>query len=176
MQRFLSSAASSSSGRAEPLATPSSSASSAVQRATSLRSAEQPATPSDSKILSIRDVQRWLAQEPIASCISADAQRIREAVAVLLHPTPRKEDVRPLQPQWHIARQRDRKQRSPEDVLQELEDKVIKAAQKVQHNMSDSAGQPAVLADSADQPALSGSSAYSATCTTILLLSPNLKT
>ena len=50
MHRFLSFAASSSSGGAE-------------QPATSLRSAEQPATPSQLKIASIRDVQRWLAQK-----------------------------------------------------------------------------------------------------------------
>ena len=79
MKRFLSSAAPSSSGRAEP---PSSS-SSAEQPATSLRSAEQPATPSQLKISSMRDVERWLAEEPIASCESAEMQRIREAAAVL---------------------------------------------------------------------------------------------
>ena len=102
MKRFLSSAAPSSSGRTE---TPSSS-SSAEQPATSLRSAEQPATPSHLKILSIRDVQRWLAEEPIASCSSADAQRIREAVAVLSHPKPRQEDVRPLQSKWQVAQKK----------------------------------------------------------------------
>ena len=107
MKRFLSSAAPSSSGRAEP---PSSS-SSAEQPATSLRSAEQPATPSHLKILSIRDVQRWLAEEPIASCSSADAQRIREAVAVLSHPKPRQEDVRPLLSKWQVLQQKKRKNR-----------------------------------------------------------------
>jgi hypothetical protein len=49
MQRFMSSAASSSSGRAERPATVSSGASSAEQPATSLPSPEQPATPSYSK-------------------------------------------------------------------------------------------------------------------------------
>ena len=34
------------------------------------------ADPSHLKILSIRDVQRWLAEEPIASCSNADMQRI----------------------------------------------------------------------------------------------------
>ena len=76
MHRFMSSAASSSSGRAERPATASSSSGSAEQPATSLRSAEQLTTPFHSKILSIRDVQRWLAEEPIASCSSADTQRI----------------------------------------------------------------------------------------------------
>ena len=68
MNRFMFSAAPSGSGRAE--------------RAAAAGSAEQPHTPSHLKILSIHDVQRWLAQEPIASCSSADAQGVREAVAV----------------------------------------------------------------------------------------------
>ena len=82
MHRFMSSVASSSSGRAEQPAAASSSSNSAEQPTASLRSAEQPATLSRLKILSIRDVQRWLADEPIASCSSADVQRIREAAAV----------------------------------------------------------------------------------------------
>ena len=93
------SAASSSSGRMEPPATVSSSSS----------RAEQPATPSNLKIGSIRDVQRWLAEEPIASCSSADVQRIREAAAVLSHPKPRQEDVQPLQSKWQVAQQKEKK-------------------------------------------------------------------
>ena len=99
MKRFMSSAASSSSGSAERSANVSARSSSAEQSATSLRSAEQPATPSQLKIFSIRDVQRWLAEESIASCSSAELQRIREAVAVLTSckkQQPRMEDVRPL--------------------------------------------------------------------------------
>jgi hypothetical protein len=103
MHRFMSSVASSSSGRAEQPAAASSSSNSAEQPIASLRSAEQPATPSHLKILSIRDVQRWLADEPIASCSSADVQRIREAAAVLSHPKPRKDDVRPLQSKWQVT-------------------------------------------------------------------------
>ena len=95
MHRFMSSLASSSSGRAEQ---PASASSSSL-----LRSAEQPATPSHLKISSIRDVQRWMAKEPIASCSTADAQRIREAVSVLSRSKPRKEDVRPLQSKWQVA-------------------------------------------------------------------------
>ena len=75
----MSSAASSSAGSAERPATVSGSFSSAEQPGTPILSAEQPATPSYSKILSIRDVQRWLTKEPIASSNSADAQRIRES-------------------------------------------------------------------------------------------------
>ena len=141
MKRFLSSADPSSSGRAEP---PSSS-SSAEQPATSLHSAEQPATPSHLKILSIRDVQRWLAKEPIASCSSADMQRIREAAAVLSRPKPRKEDVRPLQSKWQVLQKKDKKPSLLREVLQEFQGKVIKAAQKLQLELSDIAEQPAAI-------------------------------
>ena len=103
MKRFMSSAASSSSARAEP-ATMSSSFSSAEQPTTSLGSAEQPGTRCQLKLSSIRDVQRWLAMEPIASCSSADMQRIREAAAVLVHGKPRQEDVKPLCRKWHVSR------------------------------------------------------------------------
>ena len=141
MQRFMSSAASSSAGRAERPATIPGSSSSAEQPATSLRMTERPATPSFSKILSIRDVQRWLAEEPIESCSSADVQRIREAVAVLSRPKPRQEDVEPLQNKWQVSQKKDKKRRRLGDVLQELQGKVIKAAKKLHIELSDSADQ-----------------------------------
>ena len=59
---------------------PASGTSSAQQPATSLRNAEQPATPSQLKISSMRDVERWLAEEPIASCDSADMHDIIAAM------------------------------------------------------------------------------------------------
>ena len=126
MKRFLSSSALSSSGRAEP---PSSS-SSAEQPATSPRSAEQSAMPSHLKLSSIQDVQRWLADEPMASCSSVDMQRIREVVAVLSRPKPRREDVQPLQSKWQVAQKADKKPRSL-DVLHEFKGKVIKAATRI---------------------------------------------
>ena len=95
MHPFFASPASSSPGRAEQSATASSSAGRAEESATSRRSAEQPATSLHLKISSIGDVQAWLNGEQVAGCSSADAQRIREAVAVLSHPNPRKEDVQP---------------------------------------------------------------------------------
>ena len=104
------------------------------------------------KISSIRDVQRWLAEEHIASCSSADAQRIREAVAVLSRPKPRQEDVRPLQSKWQVShRNRDKKQKSLPDAIQELRDKVIKAAQKLQQQLADNAEQLAVAGSSTDR-------------------------
>ena len=111
MQRFMSVATSSSSSRAERLATVTGGSSSAEQSATSLPIAEQLDTPAYSKILSIRDVQRWLEAEPIASCSGADVQRIREAVAVLSRPKPRKEDVQPLQSTWQVAHWKDNKKK-----------------------------------------------------------------
>ena len=129
MKRFMSSAASSSSGSAARPATVSARSSSAEQSATSLRSAEQPATPSQLKIFSIRDVQRWLAEESIASCSSADLQRIREAVAALTSgkkEQPRKEDVQPLlgPKNWDVAQKKDKKPRPLGDVIHEFMTKV----------------------------------------------------
>jgi len=97
------------------------------------------------KILSIRDVQRWLAEEPIASCSSADMQRIREAVAVLSAPKPRQEDVRPLQSKWQVAQQKNKKPIPFEEVLREFQGKVIKAAQELQQQLADSAEKPALI-------------------------------
>ena len=105
MQRFLCAA------QPATTAAPSSSGSGA-QIATTHRSAEQLANPSHFKMLCIRDVQGWLAEEPIASCSSVHMQRIREAVAVLSRPKPGKEDVRPLLPKWEVARRKKKKRES----------------------------------------------------------------
>ena len=137
MKRFMSSAASSSSARAEPATT-------------SLGSAEQPGTRCQLKVSAIHDVQRWLAMEPIASCSSADMQRIREAVAVLVPAKPRQQDVRPLQSKWLVAQQRNKKPRPLAEVVHELQDKVIKAAQQLQLELSGSVEQP--VASIAGQP------------------------
>ena len=137
MQRFMSSAASSSAG-----------------------SAERPVRPCHLKISSIRDVQSWLAEEPIASSSSADVQRIREAAAVLSHPKPRQEDVRPLQSKWQVAQTKDKKPRPLGDVVQECKSKVIKAVQKLQQQLSDDADCPSsVGADVQNDPAADRSSA-----------------
>ena len=98
-------------------------------------SAEQPATWKDLQMVSIHDVQRWLAYEHIASCSSADVQRIREAAAVLSHPKPRQEDVRPLQGKWEVAQKKKQKPRPLSEVLQEFKDKVIQAAQELQQQL-----------------------------------------
>ena len=138
LRSFFSSGASSSSGSASRPANVSARSS----------SAEQTATPSHLKISSMRDVQRWLAEESIASCSSADLQRIREAVAVLTSgkkEQPSKEDVRPLlgPKNWDVAQRKDKKPRPLGDMVQEFQGKVIKAAQKLQQQLPDSAEQPA---------------------------------
>ena len=139
----MASAASTSSGRAEQPAAASDSCSNAEQPVTSLRSAGQPATPPHFKIVSIRHVQLWLADESMAQCSSADVQRLREAAAVLSRPKPRQEDVRPLQKTWQVTQQIGTKKRPLGDVVQEFRDKVISAAKKLQQQLSDSAEQPA---------------------------------
>ena len=81
VHRFLTSAASSNLGRAEQSDTASSSAGRVEESSISLRSAEQPAISRLLKMSSIRDVQAWLNEGHVASCSSAEAQHIREAVA-----------------------------------------------------------------------------------------------
>ena len=78
-----------------------------------VRNAEQSATLPYSKIVSIGDVQLWLAELPIGRCGSADVRRIREAAVVLARGKPRKEDVRPLQSKWRVA-QKIKSRRDPE--------------------------------------------------------------
>ena len=64
--------------------------------------AEQPAC----NITSIHDVKRWLAADHVASC--SMMERIKDAVAVLSQPQPRKEDVQPLQSKWQVAQNKDK--------------------------------------------------------------------
>ena len=139
--------------RADQPAAASSSCSSAEKTSTPPRSVEQPATPHHFQILSIRDVQRWLAVETVASCSSANMERIREAVAVLSRPKPRKEEVQPLQSKWQVAQKKDKKPRPLGDVIQELSDKVINAAVTLQQQLADSAERPAAsCVATAEQP------------------------
>ena len=116
MQRFMFSAASSSAG-----------------------SAERPATASQ-----LKDVQRWLGEEPAASSTSAEVQRIREAVAVLSRPNPRQPDVQALQREWNVAFKKDKTWCKKADVVQELRSKVVEAAQKLQQQVPED---PAAAAD-----------------------------
>ena len=110
---FASAFSSSSGSAARPAATaaPSSSGSAAQPVTTAApgscgSSAWRGTSTTSSKQLGIttmHGVQLWLAEDYIASCTSAEAQRIREAVAVLSRPNPRKEEARPLQTKWQVA-------------------------------------------------------------------------
>ena len=127
-----STADSSSSGNAEGVANVSARSSSAAQ----------PVTLSQSKISSMWDVQRWLAEQPIVRCHSADMERLKEAAAVLSRPNPRKEDVRELQNDWQVAQQKHRKPIPLPEVIQDFRGKIIKAAQKLQQQLLSSAERP----------------------------------
>ena len=143
MKRFMRSAGASSSSSAERPANVPARFSGAGESAIPFSSAIQPAISSDLKITSIRDVQRWLDSEAIASYSTVDLESIREVAAVLANST-RKEDVRPFLKKWQVERKRDSKHN---ELLQELKGNVIKAAQKLQQQLSDSAAQ------AAEQPA-----------------------
>ena len=132
MKRFFASG-SSRAERPVELSGESLASSSAGQLANSFVSAEQP----DFKIASIRDVQRWLAAEHVATSSNVDARRIREATAVLSQCRPTQEDVRPLQSKWQVAQKKDKKPRPLGEVLQEFESKVVEAVQKLQQQLAD---------------------------------------
>jgi len=93
------------------------------------------------KIESIRDVQRWLASK------SAAVQRIKEAAALT-----KRDEVRVHLKEWQVTQ---REGMIFPVMLQEFHDKVSKAAQKLQLELSDSAAQPPSISDSAQQPASS---------------------
>ena len=85
---------------------------------------------------SIADVQRWLKKSVAAHII--------EAVAVLSkQQNPRRLDVRPLLNKWHVAQKKNQRDRPLPDIIQELKEKVITAAQELQQQLADSAGRPA---------------------------------
>ena len=128
-----STAASSSSGNAERVANVSARSSSAAL----------PAALSQSKISSMQDVQRWLAEPPIVRCHSADMERLKEAAAVLSRSKPRQEDVRDLQNDWQVSSKKGSKSIPLPEVIQEFRGKIIKAAQKLQQQILDSAEPPA---------------------------------
>ena len=62
---------------------------------------------------------------------------------MLSQPKPRQEDVQPLQNEWHVAQQQNKKRRPLADVIQEFQDKVINAAKELQQQLSETAQQPA---------------------------------
>ena len=140
MERFIRPAGVSSSSSAERPANVLARPSGAGESAIPFSSAEQPATSSDLKITCIRDVQRWLASEAIARYSTADLESIREAAAALSIPKPRQEHVRPFMERWQLG---PRRAKTHDEMVQEFKGKVIKAAQKLQQQLRDSATQSA---------------------------------
>jgi hypothetical protein len=132
--------------RAEQSDIASSSAGRVEESSISRCSAEQPAISRLLKMSSIRDVQAWLNGEHVTSCSSAEAQQIREAVAVLSQPKPRQEDVEPLHSKWQVPHWKNYKKTRLQDVIKILEIKVIEAAQTLQQQLASSAEQPAIAA------------------------------
>ena len=150
MHCFLTPSASSNLDRAEQSGTASRSAGRVEESSISRCSAEQPAISRLLKMSSIRDVQAWLNGEHVTSCSSAEAQQIREAVAVLSQPKPRQEDVEPLHSKWQVPHWKNYKKTRLQDVIKILEIKVIEAAQTLQQQLASSAEQPAIAACSGD--------------------------
>ena len=129
-------------------------------------SAAQPVI-SEVKIERVQDVQRWLSTGKVFSG-NLEIAFVREAVAALTRaPRPRAEDVRPHLGKWRVEQMRQRKFRPLAEIIKDLEDKVIRAAQKLQAELANkpettlagSAAQPAATCvTSAEQPALAASS------------------
>ena len=106
----------------------------------------------------LKDVRLWLATPEVLNG-SLDVSAFKEALTVLARvPKPRKEEVRPLQSKWDVARRHEGKERPLPDVIRELEQKVVNAAHQLANSVPASAAQPAATCiASAAQPASSGS-------------------
>ena len=106
---------------------------------TSLSTAERPAFPTSDELgegcsaaqralqlLSIADVRRWLDTDCV-SARSAEVQRLREAVTILTHPKPSREDVRRLQSRsnWNVPHKQAQKQRPLAEVIEDLKCTVL---------------------------------------------------
>lgn len=109
-----------------------------LRESTASSSAERPANPLSNvqrpnlKITSIPQSKRWLAEWHVVSCNNANAQCIRETVTILSHLQIRQKDVRSLQKKYHVAWDLEKKLRPLSEVIQELQSKVVQAAQKLQ--------------------------------------------
>ncbi len=151
---FTSSAASSSSGRAEQPAITSLPAGS---------NAEQPARNAvqlANALRSIADVDSWLKSNAVALGSSAEVMRIKEVVDCLsTKPKPRQEAVEQFFKPWSVQQFIKKSRRPLSELIKELSDKVVKAAARLQANLYSAAGSAAQPASSsAEQPALAGSS------------------
>ena len=93
----------------------------------------------------------WLSTGKVSSG-NLEIGSARKAVAALTRATrPRAEDVRPFLGKWRAEQMQQIKHRPLPEIIRDLEDKVIRAAQKLQAEL---ANKPeAMLAASAVQPA-----------------------
>ena len=88
------------------------------------------------KIECLQDVGRWLATGKVSSS-DLEMGSVREAVAALTRkPRPRREDVRPLLGKWRVQQKRQQEDRPLAEIIRDLEDKVIRAAQKLQAELA----------------------------------------
>ena len=84
------------------------------------------------KIECIQDIQRWLSMGKVFSG-NLQIGSVREAVAALTRPPrPRAEDVRPLLGKWRVEQMQQREHPPLPEIIRDLEDRVIRAAQKLQ--------------------------------------------
>ena len=88
------------------------------------------------KIECLQDVGRWLATGKVSSS-DLEMGSVREAVAALTRkPRPRRVDVRPLLGKWRVQQKRQQEDRPLAEIIRDLEDKVIRAAQKLQAELA----------------------------------------
>ena len=149
LRSFFSSAAPSSSNRVAPPAAASSSGSHAASSHSG--SAAQPAREAAQPVKALRsitDVQRWLKSNEVALSSSAEAMRIGEvvdALTTLPKAKARRDAIERFFNPWGVQ-QRIKKDRRPlPELIEELNKKVIDAAQKLQQQLPDSAERPALL-------------------------------
>ena len=100
---------------------------------------------SEVKIECVQDVQRWLSTGKVSSG-NPEIGSVREAVAALTRaPRPRAEDVRPLLGKWRVEQKRQGKFRPLAEIIKDLEDKVIRAAQKLQAELANKSVEHATI-------------------------------
>ena len=81
------------------------------------------------KLECLKDVRRWMATPEILNS-NLDIGPIKEAVTVLSRaPRPKQEDVQPLQSKWGVAQRKEGKRRPLAEVVGEVEQRVVSAAQ-----------------------------------------------
>ena len=108
------------------------------------------------KLECLKDVRRWMATPEILNT-NLDIGLVKEAVVILSRvPRPRQEDVQPLLSKRGVAQFKERKNRPLAEVIGELEQRVVNAAQTLQAQLANNAGKLATVAPaSAAQPAVS---------------------